>query len=39
VIDLRDGEWWLLFVWCQIYFGLVWLDRKLWRPLAHLVRQ
>jgi hypothetical protein len=34
-----DPEWWLLLVWSQIYFGLVWLDRHIWRPLAQVIRR
>ena len=35
-VDPRDPIWWLLLVWCRVYWALVWLDRTLWRPIASL---
>lgn len=29
-----DPPYWLLLAWARLYFALVWLDRKLWRPLV-----
>jgi hypothetical protein len=26
----------VLLIWCRVYWALVWLDRRIWRPIANL---